>query len=269
MTTGIYPNLSIRDYHASDGISKSGLDLISRSPRHYWHDKQHGERKETPALVFGSLVHTLTLDESRYKAEYAVEPFGVNKRTNAGKAEYDAWLTEEAAGRTVVTVDQVREAKDIAYAVRQHPMAGRLLTSGQAETSLYWADSVTDVLCKCRPDWLREDGIIVDLKTCADASAEAFMRASWSYRYHVQAAFYSDGVRAATGMAVQKFIIIAVEKEPPYCLACYIMDAEQMAHGLRAYRRDLDTYAECLKADSWPAYPEGLQYLTTPPWADK
>ena len=59
------------------------------------------------------------------------------------------------------------------------------------------------------------NGAIWDLKTCQDASPDAFSKIVANYKYHLQAAVYS----LLTGR--DDFQWLAVEKAPPYNSAVY------------------------------------------------
>jgi hypothetical protein len=84
-----------------------------------------------------------------------------------------------------------------------HPAAALLLgISGEAETTHMWTDATTGLQCKCRPDWISEDGgILVDLKTTEDASPREFQRSIAKWRYHVQAGWYMAAIEACLWQA--------------------------------------------------------------------
>lgn len=184
--------------------------------------------------------------------------------------------------RTVLTPDEWDMVHRMRDAVMAHPAAAALLSAGKAEQSVFWRDDATaefdpqtgevreGLLCKCRPDWLRPDNIIVDLKRAIDASPEGFQRrAYYQYRYHVQAAHYSNGVEAATGRPVPAFVFIACEPEPPYAVGVYQVSAELMAEGRQAAETDLATLAACQRIGKWPGYPQQIVEITVPGRASK
>lgn len=179
------------------------------------------------------------------------------------------------AGKTILDSDTYEQLSAMVRAVLAHPVAGRLITGeGKAEASVYWNDATTGELCRCRPDFWRWDGIIVDLKTTDDASPAAFGKSVANWRYHVQSEMYLEGMNAAfdagnfpEGYAKPKaFIFLVVEKKPPYAVASYVLDAESAAQGQREYRDNLALFAECKKTDTWPAYGENIQTVGLPTW---
>jgi hypothetical protein len=137
-------------------------------------------------MRLGSLAHCAVLEPDELSKRYAIAP---DRRSNAGKA---AAAELAAAGIEAVTESDMALALSMADAVRQHPYAAALLADGKAEQSFWWDDKATGQRCKCRPDWY-QGTTIVDLKTCQDASANAFARACATFGYHTQAAHYLNG----------------------------------------------------------------------------
>lgn len=179
------------------------------------------------------------------------------------------------AGRTIIDGQTYEQLTSMVRAVLAHPVAGKLITGeGKAEASVYWNDPETGELCRCRPDFWRRDGIIVDLKSTDDASPEAFGKSVANWRYHVQSEMYLEGMNAAfeaghfpDGYAKPKaFIFLVVEKKPPYAVASYVLDPESATQGQREFRENLAVYAECKKTDKWPAYGDDIQTVGLPTW---
>ena len=104
--------------------------------------------------------------------------------------------------------------------------------------------------------------MLIDLKTTRDAGP-GFERSVRQYRYHVQAAFYGDGMG---GMEERPMVFIAVETEAPYLVSCNIIGPDSLSAGRDAYRRNLETYAKCVETNTWPGYPETLQTVNIPDW---
>lgn len=268
---GLHDDIPAGCYHRGMGISKSGLDLIRRSPA-LFDLAREVPRPSSPAQALGTAVHTLVLEPSRAMDDVIPDAFGTSRSRDAL-----AWRAEQAAaGRTVLTQGEDtdpwspspwRAAWSARNAVLAHPMAKALLGTGRAEVSGYWTDPDFGVLCRLRADWLDEaHQVVVDLKTTRDAGMDAFARSAIEYRYHVQAAFYWDGL-AACGWTPQAFVWVVVETQPPYGVALYSVKPEDLELGRVLYRQDLRTYHECLREGRWPAYPEEIRELELPAWA--
>lgn len=305
MKPGVYAGISNADYHGGPGISKSGLDLIRRSPLHYLCATMAANDDPTPDQMLGTAFHSLLLEPEAFARDYTLplqvpegalatvddlkarlQELGVEFKASAKKGslvslvrqndpkavildDLKAAWREENAGRQVLTQevwDQLHAMRD---AVLEHPVAGALMKggSGLAEQSVYWHDPETGELCRCRPDWWRTDlDVLVDVKTTNDASPEGFSKSLVNFRYHVQAPFYLDGVERATGQRPRAFLFLAVEKKPPYAVAVYQLDPESMSLGAREYREDLQTYANCKRTGVWPGYGDRIQLLGVPQW---
>ncbi len=258
-------------YHAdTTRIGKSGLDLIAKSPSHYWAkylDPNREKKEPTAAMQLGTAVHHAILEPGEFERRYKILP-EINKRTNAGKAEFEALMEHaKTTGLTFLSQEDRDQCLRIRDSVHKHAAAKILLAGGVAEQTLFWDDQRTGAKCKCRPDWLSDSGYIADIKTTIDASPDDFAKSVYSYRYHVQAPWYLDGYLESTGKPAEGFAFIAVEKEPPYAVAVYYVTKDIYDIGKRTYMRDLDVYMECLKTNQWPGYSQDFQALQLPPWA--
>lgn len=268
---GLYPDIDHATYHRKSlGVaSKSALDHVAKSPSHYlaW---LSAEDKLTPALAFGQLFHAYVLEPAKCEAMFTIDreaerEFG-DCRNADNKAARDAWRAE-TEHLTKVSKDDWEKCRRMAESLRKHPIAARLLEMATPEVSAFWVDAETELECKMRVDgWAESRGFALDLKTTLDASPAAFARAVADYRYHVQDAFYVDGITAITGTVPKGFVFIAVEKEPPYAVATYTLDDQARQRGRELYRRDLETLKRCIDTDEWPAYGHELQTLTLAPW---
>ena len=263
------PPMNNTDYHAHAAVSKSHLDQVARSPLHYWArylDPNRIVPEPTPAMAIGSAVHTHVLELDQWDARYVSAPDGIDRRTKAGKAEWEAFTTA-ATGRTVLPKADADLVMRMAHSVFTHPAAAMLLAlPGKAETTHMWTDAATGLQCKCRPDWLTDDGrLLVDLKTTEDAG-RGFAKSIAQWRYHVQASWYLDGIEQATGTRPEQFLFACVEKKAPYAVAVYAADAEMIAAGAQTAARDLDVLATCKAANAWPGYSDQIEPISLPPW---
>lgn len=179
--------------------------------------------------------------------------------------------TEKNLGRTILSDEQHAQLMAMRDAVMDHPMARALLTNrpGVAEHSVYWNDPITGELCRCRPDFWREDDVIVDVKTTDDASPEGFAKSIANWRYDVQDPYYRDGIKLATGRTIKAFVFLAVEKKFPHAVGCYVLDQESIELGRAQYRADLNRFHECRVSATWPGYGDKIQTITLPAWHAK
>ncbi len=252
-----------QEYHAdTTRISKSGLDLIHRSPKHYWQKYLSGEQQEpTKAMLFGSAFHSFVLEPAKFQSEYLIAP-EIDRRTKDGKAHYELLL---ASGKQIISAGDMLEIQNMADAIQQHPIANQLLVGGKAEETFLY--DIEEIPCKCRPDYITDDGYIIDIKTTEDASEFNFGKSAYNYRYHVQSAFYVDGVVKSTDREINGFLFLAVEKSAPYNVAIYGTDEQTMELGRQEYLEDLHKYDRCRRNGDWIGYENIIKPLSIPKWA--
>lgn len=260
---GIHNDMPAEHYHATEAMSSGGAKKMLASPAHY---KLMRDTANAPsaAMLLGTGVHTLTLEPHRAGEIVCMPEF--NNRTNAGKAERDAWLAENAGKQAFSPEDYTRVINTHA-AIRAHPGAATLLSDGKAEVSLMWRDVKYDVPCKSRYDWIRADGGLVDLKTTKVASADGFKRTIANFMYHVQAAFYWSGYEHMFDRSPAFWAFVAAETEPPHGVACYVLQEDAIRAGMRHVETALRRYRECLDAGRWPGYSEEIQPISVPKYA--
>lgn len=310
---GVFAGKSNAEYHGGEGISKSGLDIIRKSPMHFRHSRTAERKAPSPDQRLGTIAHSMILEPKTFWDEYA-RPFEApanaidtvpqikerlidlgEKPKGAKKADLidqlravdpqvvflDEARAEHAGsvgGKEIITSDELAKVEAMRDAFFANDAAGKLFApdSGVAELSCYWIDEETGVLCRCRPDFWRYNGVIADLKTARDASYEGFQKSIYGWRYHVQHAFYMDGIREAIRQGgffgIPKmpepthFVFGALEKIEPYASGSYNLDPESVEIGRREYREDLRTYADCLSSDKWPGYGDKIQPISLPEW---
>lgn len=258
-------------YHRGPGVSKSHLDAIANvSPLHYWAkyiDPNRVRAEPTPAVIMGSAVHSAVLEPDLFPSEYVMAPQGINKRTNAGKAEYAAF-EEENKGKTVLDAEDFATCLSVRDAVYRHPVARGLLTGGKAEQSFYAIDKETGELMKCRTDYMHDSGaMIVDLKTTEDASPSGFGKSAANFRYPIQTSWYNGVLDAAFGEHPADWVFLALEKKPPHAIGIYFTTPEQLIDSHMAARRDFLRIVEHRRSGHWPDYGHVPMPLALPAWS--
>lgn len=263
---GIYYGISNENYHAGPGVSKSQLDDIADTPALYlWRKNAPVDTTKTKTLDLGTAFHCRVLEPEEFSNRFIVAP-EFNRRTTAGKEEEKAFLMECAStGKTVITAEEGRKIELMYQSVMALPLGQWLVESaGHAESSIYWEDPETGILCRCRPDKIiPEFHWIMDVKTTADI--QRFKTAYYDYRYHVQDAFYSDGYEAQFGvLPTFVFLVASTTVEcGRYPVEIFMMGEEAKLAGQQEYHRNLRTLADCLNTDEWPA----IKTLSLPRWA--
>lgn len=242
------------DYLRIDAVNASSLKYLARSPAYYlWRQSQ---QVDSEAMQTGRAAHAAVFEPDVFRKEFVTW----HKRRQ-GK-EWDAF--QEAHGdRNIITEAQRDKAVGIAHAVRKHPVSARLLANGEAESTLTWIDAVTGRKCKARVDWF--GAALVDLKTTQDPGVR-FSAAVVRYDYHLQMAFYSDGLEAVTGKK-RPVKLIAVDQNAPHEVVVYNVPEDVLAIGRARYRELLDLLIECESSGHWPGIAPDEQTLILPEWA--
>lgn len=376
MKPGVYAGISNADYHGGPGISKSGLDLIHRSPMHYHAvvTAANDNHESTVAQALGTAAHALILEPAEFVKDYCLGlrqsdvPHAIDDReqlvamvqklnegrlpklpTSGAKAalidlilEHGLYVVElPSEGGDLRTELEAMKGADLKAMIERGNLnrTGLLSTSGSRHelAELLRANGVEVTLWSdVQAEWMKNNGdrtvltpeqwdqlhrmrdavmahpaargvlergnnMVVDLKTCEDASLEGFSKSIANWRYDVQHPYYLDGLREAlrqgnceppaegaaelsaywtdkeTGVLCRcrpdfwrghpnHFIFIAVEKKPPYAVGVYKLDEESVDLGRAVYRADLKRYAECLANDNWPGYGDKIQTISVPGW---
>lgn len=241
-----------QDYRTYPAISRSALWHIRESPEKFKYYMEHPE-PPTPALIFGQVFHKLALEQDDFFTEFSVAP-NIDRRTKDGKAAWAEFIASSDS-KTVIDADSYQKAKDMVNALYSVPMVEKLL-NGQHELPLFWTDDLTGEACKCRLDCLTEvknQPIIVDLKTTADASTDGFMRSAIKHGYDFQAAMYSEDYKQNFGKT-PLFVFIAIEKDPPYSVNILQADEAFIQHGYDVFRELIGIYSECKKTGVFYGY---------------
>jgi hypothetical protein len=216
------------------------------------------------------MLHAATLEPDTFADRFAVGP-ECDRRTKEGKAAWAEFL-DSVNGRQIVTAKKFDLAQAMGIAINAHRDGSAALSGeGWIEQTFFWTDPETGFRCKCRPDFIRADGFVVDIKSCTKANFKSFQRDMVEYGYHRQAAWYTDGVKAGRDDLIPEplsFLFVAVEKTPPHHVAVYVADGGVMASGRNQCRRLLNRVAQCQKRNEWPSYADGVQMISMPAWAN-
>jgi hypothetical protein len=252
-------------YHNTNAISHSAIKVMGESASKYKWALDH-KRKETPALAMGTAIHMAVLEPDRFESTYRVQP-KFDRRTKAGKAEAEAWDAENA-DKTGVSQDEMNTIMRVHSKIYECEKFSGLVKTGIKESSFFsrWDDSKLYV--RCRPDNFIEDkSIIVDLKTTDAAQEHVFKHDITKYSYMTQAAWYCHIVSLATGVDVDTFVILAVEKSKDCDVNAFYFSRDTLDFFLNRYCRKWMTDLErCIATDTWPGYEREFIEYTPPAW---
>jgi hypothetical protein len=269
---GIYRDLSNESYHAdSNSISRSAIMEFRKSPFKYWAAYLNPERpsreKDTPAIVMGKAFHTAILEPDKFSDEFMVSPEPVLLK-NVGRVSYDAYKENlalcESTSKVIIPWNSYIVLVGMKIALSKHRKAMELIEGAIYESSYFWKDENSGLMIKARPDILHSN-IIVDLKTCADASPRAFQNSMAAFGNHIQGAMVREGVRVLENRDIPNVINICIEKEYPYSIGIYIIDEAALDEGYIQFKQVLLDIKECMDKNEWPDYE--IQTINLPKWA--
>jgi hypothetical protein len=258
------------DYHAGS-LARSTLSstgarkLLPPSCPALYHHELRNPAPPNDVFDFGHAAHRLVLGAGADLARVDADDW----RTKAAK---EAAAEARANGLTPLLRADHERVVDMAAALRTHPIASALFSDGLPEQTLIWQDDATGVWCRAMLDWLphRRPGrrlLIADYKTTASAAPAALARSVANYGYHQQAAFYLDGVRALGLDDDPAFVFVAQEKNPPYLVTTFDLDADALQVGAERNRLALEIFRDCTETGLWPGYTNDVVQISLPPWA--
>ncbi len=249
---GIY-NISNEEYHASEGVSRSGLMLFRKSPMHYWDEylNKDNVKEETPSEKLGSIIHKAILEPDYFYKTYVVAP-AFNKRYKDQKIAYQNWCQENREKIIIENKDYYKASKIVDSVYRDRDSI-YVLKGGINEQAIYWEENET--LCKFKPDNMKqESGIVVDIKTTSSAEEALFSYSAKKYGYQLQAAMGKIAFEYTFRKKLDKFIFLAVETEKPYCTRIIFASDQCFDKGTEEFYKLLAIYQDCLDKNEWKTY---------------
>lgn len=245
------------EYLAADAVSSHYLiDVLARSPLHAQYFREHD--RDTDALKFGRAFHTALLEPAELLSRYVAVP-KLDGRTKEGKAAKAALPTDKEH----LDVTEMARIQAMVAALRGFSSARTYLQGCYAtEQSIFWEQG--GLKCKARLDGLG-NGYVMDLKTCADASALAFERSIARYGYYIQAAWYMNAARSQN-LLVSEYVLIAVESEPPFGVQVFRLDEGYLEAANEKIEDALAQHRRCIKDKVWRGYPDKAHDVLCPAW---
>jgi exodeoxyribonuclease VIII len=263
------------DYRKRPGIAQSTLREMLHSPAHYAAALQK-DKPRTADQKFGTAFHRLLLEPFEFLKLYLVKPATVSLRTKAGVEWFESAVRERGFEPELIDQDEHATLLAMKEAFMAAPLAREAIEKSHHEVSVFAPSPNTShditLLRKMRIDLLPSDGTALgDIKTTGygKGSFSTWPKVVADMRYHLQAAYYLDGINDATGDGdrYKQFIHFVIEKDPPHAVGLYEIDPVAISIGRETYRRLLDEVAWCVKEQAWPAYSQELTRISLPRWA--
>lgn len=292
----IIEDLDIEDYHDLGDFRKHGDNtILSKSqlalmdcPAKFEYEfitpkDPDAEEDDEDHLNIGNAVHTLALEPDLFHDRFYVLPEGLrrDKRTK----DYQAAIAEAKDRKMIVAKGNKSAAgfddiKGMAKALTSNRKALALLEgAGKIEPSIFWDDPDTGVRLRARPDFLRDDGLIVDLKTGHTADPMLFSKVAYDLHYDISVAMTTEAVTRLRGKRPDNYVFLMIESKPPYVIEAYDSfrpwDPNDMTKftyfdaGSYRFRRALDRFVECRRSGIWPGYNTIVTPMSVPGYAMK
>jgi hypothetical protein len=246
---------SNKAYHSyMDAISKSRLSKMAICPEYFkWHEDN--PQAPTQDLILGSALHTVVLEECLFNSEFAILPIDIDRRTKAGKEQYNNFLIENA-NKEIISQEDFEIICKMRDKIKENKFAAHLLKGSYVETSIYFKDDLTQENIKVRPDCIRVVGdrfVITDLKSCRSAFSDDFSKEVIKYGYDLQAYMYRLGVSKTMGVPIEDidFVFVAIEKKEPFLINILQADKYIFERGEMLFRKYIGMYHECKNTGIW------------------
>ena len=276
-TSSLIEKMSNDEYHSRPEFSSSQMKDVLRSCAHFYSNNiiKENERESKKHLDFGTLAHTLFLEPEQFENEFIVGP-KFDRRTKAGKEEAAVWEANNI-GKIIIDQDQLDGALRIAENLRTLSSYADMQNDyGMAEASIFFTDPVFDLQLRIRPDWhiapcsKFPNGLLLDVKTSADARPFKFSRSCSDYGYDLSASMYREGFQQYYGTQDKPdFIFLVAESSAPYLVKQYKASDLFLSVGDARYNKSKEQLAESLLINEWDGYSTDLEEIYLPSYMTK
>ena len=210
----IKTDMTIQDYHSDKTIiSSTGLKTAKRSTKDFInYVLTDGERKAH--FDFGNAFELALMSDEEFQNECVVFVKPDPSKNMNGKENKEAFKAVIDTGKYIITQEDKMLIDSMVKSCKADPTIKKLITNVQYQQSLFWTDEETGLKCKTRPDiCINKKNVIVDIKTCKDASPQGFSRDACNLDYPLQAVMQIEGaINSGLMPQVDNYFWLAVEK---------------------------------------------------------
>jgi len=232
----------------SKTLSFSSLKAFRNSPNDFI-DYVFREKKQTDAMLLGTLIHCLVLEPERFEDRFTVlddadkiaEIGGGNPRATKVYKEWKAEFLSTCTGE-VIPLNQFQQATIIAANITHNRAAKKILNlCPNREVRLEWKFKNFGFTGYYDAGGAK---IRVDIKKVPDASPRAAQRTIISMWYHGQAAMYLTAEKT-----MLPFYIICCDAKGG--VSVHKLDKSLIQQGLQDYSDIVDKFNECLLKENF------------------
>jgi hypothetical protein len=240
------------------------------------------EPEDTKSTEWGSMLDCLVLTPSQFDDRFAVCPetypdtkTGEPKPWTFAANVCKAWR-DEHKGKQIVKSDDYQLAQNAAKFVFGDQQIAALVNCSRKQVMVVgeYQDAATGLTVPVKalldlvPDKEHEEfgKVLADFKTTTNACEGAWTRKVWERRSDMQAAFFTDIYRAATGEDRTDWWHVVQETPPPWECVIWPLSSAFVEVGRGAYQAALAKYCSCLKSNEWPGYRTTFHCIEPRPW---
>lgn len=246
-TLGVW-NVGAEEYHADrTADSSSTIKDFGTSPEYYRGRYIDGTlpKKDTDAMLLGSVLHCKLLEPEKFVDQYAVLPQyykdpltgefeKLGKRKNVHKAYWAEW---EAAneGKTLLTTDQMDKVEGMLKSIGRDPACIDQLAQPNPVIEHAIRFPYRGLQCKALLDFGILPGgpmppVHMNIKTSKEPNKGGWRKAIQDFSYHISAALYSPGFEAVFGEKPLTKLLFA-HSSPPYECGIFTLGPKSLAIG--------------------------------------
>jgi hypothetical protein len=267
-------------------------------------------KKDSAAFAMGHAVHCLALEPEKFDERFVVvdevlsanstagqiaawlldenndgkaflwvaKPEDINRRTNAGKAEWEAFVrqclmehqiiadkddiqlarnyADKVKGKTILDNQDHADAMACVQALNNHPKFAAIMAQPR-RVEVPFEFELFGHKFKAKPDCIIDSmRLIVDIKTTDDASPHRWQWSAVDYGYHRQAFIYQEALRQTVGKKYRFYFAVVEKPKPstrgiPPTVALYELDDATMDMGYDDTLRLVSDYETRRDANDW------------------
>lgn len=215
-------------YTQINGLNASKIKLLNQSLNHFLLADRDDAGKSSLALSKGLAIHSwleCKLSGEPFENHVVAEPV-VDKRTKAGKEVIQSFQAEHK-DQILLSQADFTDVVEMGESILSTPEVWQFIRDAEVEEVITWMND--GIKAKARLDYcLTRRPVVVDLKSCQDASPYGFSKAVRRYGYDVQANWYRRAYQAAYNVWPE-FLFLAVESKPPYNVGLYKLSDQILA----------------------------------------
>jgi hypothetical protein len=242
-------DLPISDYHKADGVSSTLLKTVMKSPKHLEHVLINGF-KPNKATALGDAIHAYILQPHRFAEMYEevrdtyLRNIGEHK---VGDPKLDEngdpiiMLKHREDSRLDIKGEEYKKFCAILDAYSESEEARKLVDSAKYIEASFFLDQYDGLKLKVRPDFITEDGWIVDVKTVGGdrdkpSAPNQFGRNFFDNGYDIQMFLYYQVVKLYVP-DIKGFKFLCLDAKIPSGVQIYeFVDGESQWFELGGYR---------------------------------